>query len=447
MKLKKLLQPKDDAARRITTFVMVGIMLVTTAWAQGQKTLRLSLSEAQQYALEHNYDMKNASLDSVTADLNRWKAWASMLPQVRFGYDYQNMCGYTMNMGGFSIPMDPNGTLSVNASVALTGAQIVNVMMQKIATEMTAITRHQTEQSTCASVKNSYVSILVMEETVGLLDSSLANLERLSQTSQASVNVGAAEQVDADKLKVQVATMRNSISSTRRSLQMLRNMMLLQLGADVDAQLELTTPVDQILNVNEAAKLVLQPFNIEQNYNYQLLQQNEKLSEKQILMAWMEYMPTLTAYYQYSEKKYYGDEGMNMTPPNMVGASVTIPLFQSGSRMASVRSAKVAHAQTLNDKQQAEDGLRIQFNQLCYDLTTALESYQIQRENLDVTKRVFDNLTEKYKFGRASSLEVTNASTDIISAQSNYIQAVMNVIAAQIELETLLNNSNTTTNE
>ena len=192
---------------------------------------------------------------------------------------------------------------------------------------------------------------------------------------------------------------------------------------------------------------MLQPFNIEQNYNYQLLQQNEKLSEKQILMAWMEYMPTLTAYYQYSEKKYYGDEGMNMTPPNMVGASVTIPLFQSGSRMASVRSAKVAHAQTLNDKQQAEDGLRIQFNQLCYDLTTALESYQIQRENLDVTKRVFDNLTEKYKFGRASSLEVTNASTDIISAQSNYIQAVMNVIAAQIELETLLNNSNTTTNE
>ena len=53
--------------------------------------------------------------------------------------------------------------------------------------------------------------------------------------------------------------------------------------------------------------------------------------------------------------------------------------------------------------------------------------------------RVFGNVTEKYKFGRASSLEVTNASSDIISAQGNYIQAVMNVISAQVALEDLLN--------
>ncbi len=443
MKISISHKHKANALQRLRFAAAVAALCIPIALrAQTPQTLRLSLAEAQQYAIEHNYTMQNASLDSITADLNRWKAWASMLPQVRFGFDYQNMCGYTMNMGGFSIPMDPNGTLSVNASVAVTGAQIVNVMMQNIATQMTDITRHQTEQSTRANVKNIYVSILVMEQTVGLLDSSLANLERLSATSQASVNVGAAEQVDADKLRVQVATMRNSIASTRRSLQMLRNSMLLQLGADVNAQLELTTPVDDILNVQEAAKLVLQPFNIEQNYNYQLLEQNEKLSEKQVLMAWMEYMPTLSAYYQYSEKKYFGDEGMNMTPPNMVGASISIPLFQSGSRIASVRSAKIAHQETLNNKRQAEDGLRVQFNQLCYDLTTALESYQIQRENIDVTKRVFDNITEKYKFGRASSLEVTNASTDIISAQSNYIQAVMSVIAAQIELEKLLNNDN-----
>lgn len=443
MKISISHKHKANALQRLRFAAAVAALCIPIALrAQTPQTLRLSLAEAQQYAIEHNYTMQNASLDSITADLNRWKAWASMLPQVRFGFDYQNMCGYTMNMVGFSIPMDPNGTLSVNASVAVTGAQIVNVMMQNIATQMTDITRHQTEQSTRANVKNIYVSILVMEQTVGLLDSSLANLERLSATSQASVNVGAAEQVDADKLRVQVATMRNSIASTRRSLQMLRNSMLLQLGADVNAQLELTTSVDDILNVQEAAKLVLQPFNIEQNYNYQLLEQNEKLSEKQVLMAWMEYMPTLSAYYQYSEKKYFGDEGMNMTPPNMVGASISIPLFQSGSRIASVRSAKIAHQETLNNKRQAEDGLRVQFNQLCYDLTTALESYQIQRENIDVTKRVFDNLTEKYKFGRASSLEVTNASTDIISAQSNYIQAVMSVIAAQIELEKLLNNDN-----
>lgn len=409
--------------------------------AQEKPVLQLTLEQAQDYAVEHNAAMRNADLDVKKAELDRWKTLSSMLPQVKAGFDYQNMCGYEMVMGGtFRIPMDPNGTFSVTASMALTGAQIVGTLIQDISREMTDITRQQTEQQTRSQVKNVYVSILVMEQTVGLLDSSLANLERLAATTQASVDVGASEQVDADKLQVQVASLRNSINSTRRSLQALRNTMLLQLGADVDAQLVLTTPVDDILSVDAASQLLAQGFDITRNYSYQLLEQSEKLAKRNITMAWMDFTPTLSAYYQYSDKVYFGEEGMNMTPPNMIGASLSLPLFSSGSRYANVKSAKIAYQESVNSRQQAEDGLRVQYNQLCFDLTSALESYDIQSRNLDVTQRVFDNLTEKYKFGRASSLEVTNASTDIINAQSNYIQAVMNVISAQIALENLLNN-------
>ena len=474
MKLKKL------------TLGLALMALAASAAAQ-DKTLRLSLSEAQQYAVEHNASMLNADLDMKKAELSRWQTLASMLPQVRAGFDYQNMCGYTMNFGGgssmlsmmpdsltlgpfdmsgisvgpFTIPnpllsgsstgssdsessgikMNPNGTFSVTASVAVTGAQIVGTMLQNIAMQMTDINRQQTEQTTRSNVKNVYVSILVMEQTVGLLDSSLANLRSLAATSQSAVDVGAAEQVDADKLQVQVASMMSSINSTRRSLQALRNTLLLQLGADVDAELVLTTPVDDILSVDNAAQLLGHGFDITRNYSYQLLEQNEKLAKRNLTMAWMDLTPTLSAYYQYSSKTYFGkDEGFNMTPPNMVGASITLPLFTSGTRYASIKSAKIDLQEAQNSRRQAEDGLRVQYNQLCYDLASALENYDIQSRNLDVTRRVFDNVTEKYNYGRASSLEVTNASTDIISAQSNYIQAVMSVISAQIELEKLLNN-------
>ena len=411
--------------------------------AQERTALRLSLDEAQQYAVEHNATMLNADLDVKKAELERWKTFSSMLPQVKAGFDYQNMCGYEMVMGegptAFHIPMDPNGTFSITASMALTGAQIVGTLLQDISIQMTDISRQQTEQQTRANVKNVYVSILVMEQTVGLLDSSLANLERLAATSQASVDVGAAEQVDADKLQVQVATMKSSINSTRRSLQALRNSLLLQLGADVNADLVLTTPVDDILSVDGATQLLGQHFDITKNYNYQLLEQNEQLAKRNVTMAWMDFTPTLSVYYQYSKKHYFGDEGMNMTPPNMIGASVSMPLFSSGTRTANVKSAKISLQESRLSRKQAEDGLRVQYNQLSYDLASALETYDIQRRNLDVTQRVFDNITEKYKFGRASSLEVTNASTDIISAQSNYIQAVMSVVSAQIALENLLN--------
>ena len=453
------------------TLMAFGLM----AAAQEQPVLRLSLAEAQQYAVEHNAAMQNADLDVKKAELSRWKTLSTMLPQVKAGFDYQNMCGYKMHFGGggsmmsmmpdsitiggmtmpISFPssgsetstsddgiaMNPSGTFSITASIALTGAQIVGTMLQNIAMDMTDISRQQTEQTTRANVKNIYVSILAMEQTVGLLDSSLANLERLAATSQAAVNVGATEQVDADKLQVQVAQLKSSINSTKRSLQMLRNSMLLQLGADVNAQLVLTSNIDELLSVDNATALLGRGFDITKNYSYQLLEQNEKLAEKNVTMAWMDFAPTLSAYYQYSNKTYFGrDEGFNMTPPNMIGASLSLPLFSSGTRAANLKSAKIDYQEALNNRQQAEDGLRVQYNQLCYDLASALETYDIQRRNIDVTQRVFNNITEKYNYGRASSLEVTNASTDIISAQSNYIQAVMNVISAQIALENLLNN-------
>lgn len=426
--------------KRVPLTILALVMACTTATAQEGKTLRLSLAEAEQFAVEHNKTMRNAELDVKKAELEHWKTLSTMLPQVKAGFDYQNMLGYTMNMGGFSIPLNPNGTFSLTASMALTGAQIVGTTLQRISQEMSDITREQTEQTTRANVKNVYVSILVMEQTVELLDSSMSNLSRLAATAQNAVDAGASEQVDADKLQVQVATMQNNITSTRRQLELLRNTLLLQLGADVADTVKLTTTLEQVLDLDAAARLLAENFDIHRNYDYQLLQQSEKLAKRNVTMAYMDFTPTLSAYYQYSSKTYFGaEEGMNMTPPNMVGASVSVPIFSSGTRTANVKSAKISYQEAVNSKQQAEDGLKVQYNQLRYDLASALESYDIQRRTLELSRKVFGNVTEKYKYGRASSLEVTTASSDIITAQSNYIQAVMSVVSAQIEIENLMN--------
>lgn len=447
--------------------------MASFALAQNGGKLRLSLEDAQQYALEHNYALLNASLDVQKAEATKWQSIASMLPQVKAGFDYQNMCGYEMNFGSrgsmssmipdsiqigsmwipitlpsmgddessasTGIPMNPSGNFSVTASIAFTGAQLVGVSLSNIALEMANISHRQSVQSTKANVKSVYTSILVMEQTIAILNSSLSNMQQLYQTTLASVQAGAAEQISADKFAIQVASLRNSINSTQRTLKVLYNSLILQLGADVNSEVELTTSIESLLNVDKAANLTMGGFNIEDNFTYQLLNQSEKLAEKQLTMAWMDFTPVVSAYYQYSAKTYFGkDEGFNMTPPNMIGASLSLPLFQSGSRMAKVKSAKIDLQENRNSKQQAEDGLRVQYNQLCFDLTSALESYQIQKDNLDVTQRVFTNTSEKFKYGHASNLEVTTANSDILTAQSNYIQAVMSVINAQVALENLL---------
>ena len=429
--------------RRIALITTAVLMLLSAAHSFAQNedgALSISLKSAQDYAVEHNKTLKNSSLDIRKAEAAKWGAIASMLPQVSASLGYSNYCGYEMNLGPMSVSMPATGTLGITASIALTGQQIIGIQMAEMSKTLADITNQQSEDEIRYQVAKIYMSILVMQNTTELLERSLENLESLQETTQNAVDVGAAEQTDADKLMVQVLSLRTSISSTNRSLEMLENSMRLQLGCGVNTKLTLTQTVDDILKPEAILALQNETFNVENNYNYQLLQENSKLLKKQIDLKIMGYVPTLSAYYQYSGRTYFGKkEGFNMTPPNLIGLTLNIPIWSSGKTWSDVKQAKIEYDKFQNTIETTRDALLVQERQLRYNVTSNYETYEAQKLNLEVTERVFTNVSNKFEHGMASSLELTTASSDIISAQSNYISAVLNLVNAQIEFEQLLN--------
>jgi len=429
--------------RRIALITTAVLMLLSAAHSFAQNedgALSISLKSAQDYAVEHNKTLKNSSLDIRKAEAAKWGAIASMLPQVSASLGYSNYCGYEMNLGPMSMSMPATGTLGVTASVALTGQQIIGIQMAEMSKTLADITTQQSEDEIRYQVAKIYMSILVMQNTTELLERSLENIESLQETTQNAVDVGAAEQTDADKLMVQVLSLRTSISSTNRSLEMLENSMRLQLGCGVNTKLTLTQTVDDILKPEAILALQNETFNVENNYNYQLLQENSKLLKKQIDLKIMGYVPTLSAYYQYSGRTYFGKkEGFNMTPPNLIGLTLNVPIWSSGKTWSDVKQAKIEYEKFQNTIETTRDALLVQERQLRYNVTSNYETYEAQKLNLEVTERVFTNVSNKFEHGMASSLELTTASSDIISAQSNYISAVLNLVNAQIEFEQLLN--------
>ena len=83
-------------------------------------------------------------------------------------------------------------------------------------------------------------------------------------------------------------------------------------------------------------------FILENNFSYQLALQSTELYKKQKNLAGWAYGPTLSAFYQYTGRKYFSDEmTMNMTPPNMVGLTLSIPIFSSGRNYTSFQKAKL----------------------------------------------------------------------------------------------------------
>ena len=97
------------------------------------------------------------------------------------------------------------------------------------------------------------------------------------------------------------------------------------------------------------------------------------------------------------------------------------------------------HKKQLNNLSDTEMALNIQHRQLKYNLSSAYERFQTQKKSVEVSQSVFENISKKYEFGLSSSLDVTNSATNLLTAQSTYVQAILEYVNAQIELEKLLN--------
>ena len=411
---------------------------------QTPKVLQLSLQEAQNHAVESNRSLKNASLAVQEAYAQRWQTIASMLPQVDGSYAYSNYCGYsaTLSMGGMEVPVSmPNvGALGVTASMGLNGQGIVGALLNNIAIDMKKIALEQSESELRGNVMSSYVSVLALQSITELLDSTLLNIQGLEQMTQSAVDAGAAEQTSADQIRVRVNTLKNSINQQKRNIELAFTSLKVLLDVPVETELVLTDKIDGILSAEKVLALLGENFIVENNLNYQLLSKNVELAKRNVHMAGWAYGPTVAVAYNYANQQYYGEGGMRMTPPNLIQVSVKMPLWSSGKRAAGVVEKKIAYEEAKNTLSETTDQLAIQYRQLCFNLNNAYETYLNEKENIEVSKRVFNSATEKFKYGASSNLELTNASNDLINAQSSYVQAMLSLVNAQVELDKFLNN-------
>lgn len=429
--------------------LLCGAMCCLTVMAQtsdSTKELRLSLSEARDYAIENNRTLQNADLTVRQAYAARWQTIAQMLPQA----DMSLGLNYTDGNMKFALsegmpPMEKKvenlaGSLGVSASIAVNGQLIMGALINNTAIEMQDINKRSTELDVVSNVETYYITALAMERTVELLDKSLIDLEKLYKITNNSVEAGVAEQTTADQIKVQVASMRSAINSTKRSLEMIYNALALQLASGSDVKLVLTDELDNVLNVEEALNLLSADFSLSNNYSYQLAEQNVKMAQQNVVMAGLAYVPTLSAFYQYTApNKYFSGEAAMEQSMGVVGLQLSIPLWSSGKRAAAITEKKLARQAAENSLADARDGLLVQHKQLRYNLSSAYEDFDTQKLNIDVSQRVFESTSNKFEYGHASSLELTNASMTLLTAQSDYVQSILNLVNAQIELKKLLN--------
>jgi outer membrane protein TolC len=422
--------------------ILIAVFCVSVISLQAQESLVLSLDSAISYALNHNKTLANSKF-AIDKSAQKIKETLSQgLPQVNASVDYSNFLGATASLQlnpsapPAVINFNPTSNFKASASQLLfSGSYYVGVQLSKLGKSAAEQSYQKDELNVKEQVIQAYYMVLASERILTILNGNKANVQLIYEKTQNLANAGMIEQTDAKKLSIMVTSVENAIKSTQRQVEFGYNLLRLQLGIESDQAIHLSTNLDNVALQYIRPMIATDEFNIQKNQDFKLVSMQGEIAQKSIQLKKASYLPTLAAFYSYTEK--LKKPIFDMSPKNVLGLTLNIPVFSGGQRLSQLNQAKIDYEISENTKELLTQQLTLQEKQLRYNYNNLFDQYQSQKTNVEITKEVLDKMKQKYQQGIISSLELTSSNTDYLNAESNYTSILLQLINAELSLRKL----------
>lgn len=456
---------------RTLKIFLLGVIMITSNLLYGQEQpYTLTLAQAREYAMKNNKSLMNARYGVVSSKQKVKETIAQGLPQVDGSLNYLTYFNYKLNFGmggssttpvidytlldlgdlevlnaisqmsGSSEPITMNDQLSGKLQLSqliFSGQYLAGIKTAKIARKLSEQSVVASEQDVKENVSNTYYQILASERTLKIINENITNLNEILQHTTNMFNAGLAEQTDVDQLKITVNQLKNSQKALERMTQLSYNMLKFQLGVPPTTTIILADSLTQLMDATNPQAALAKDFNLSENINYQMMQSQVELSKKQVDIRKWAYAPTIAGYYNYTGKILKTDFDLN--PSHLAGVTMSVPIWSSGVRRAQLAQSKISYDMAQRNMDIVKDQLDLQKTQLLYVYQNALENYETQKENVSVAGRVYQSIQYKFKHGAASSLDLTQANGNYLTAESNYYTSILTLLQAQTSLDKLYN--------
>jgi len=426
------------------------------AQQKAQAQYNYSLADCIKYAYEHQDSVKNAELDVKSADYKIKETIATGLPQVNGSISFQKYFQAPATVGPSSFftgqPYDPEASLvkfpfgattysnnyGVQASqLIFSGTFIVGLQAVKTFKELYTRSLTRSKIETNVNVTKAYYQVLVSGEQIKVLDANINQLkQQLDQTTSMNKQ-GFVEKIDVDRLSVSYNNLVTNRENVARALVLYVQMLKFQMGMPIEQELNLTDKLESVNLDQQAANSVDTAF-YRNRIEYSLLETNLKLNMLDVKDKKAAYLPTVSANAGYTvayEENHWRYLYDNAYPFSFVGLSINVPIFSGGQRLNQLKESQINVQKAQNDLYNAKNGFKLQASAANVTFYNSLQSLNNQKRSRELAQEVLRVSKIKYDQGVGSSIEVTQAQTDLETADNQYIQALYNALISKVDLD------------
>ncbi|MFZ9755058.1 MAG: TolC family protein [Bacteroidia bacterium] len=441
--------------KKITLSLLSLLGMASGAWSQ----TAYSLEEAIAYGKTHNSAYLNAGLDVSIAQSTVSQTLALGLPQVTASGNYQQYLTVPGSWIKNSFSTQPGApeyiflqfqqayTSSANVSVSqliFDGSYFVGLKAAQEFVNLSQFQENLSEQSLKSSITKAYLLVCSLEKNKALL---LANKKTLAQTIgefKALYKEGFTESLDVQRMELNYRNLELQESKVEMGIEMAVHALKLQMGYPMNETLTLSQNLEDLNASLSSVEAELNNFNPQNRIEYQLLDQGIRLNQMDKKRYQMGYVPRLVGFYQHQETTQRPEFNFfqsnltpnnNWVPSNAIGLSMSLTLFDGLKTPAKLKEIDCKIQKSQNDLGQFQNAAWLQYQNAkrSYDLN--LVQAEIQKESLDLAQDIYNKSLLKLKEGVGSSLEVAQADSDLKAAQTNYLNAIYDLIVSKIDLK------------
>ncbi len=423
-------------------------LLVLKSLAQETNDKTFTLQQSIEYAYKNSPNYLNAENDVLMAKYKRKEVLGMAMPQINASVDMKNFLEIPASVVPGQFFGGPEGSFAAvrfgttfQTQAGLSASLLVFSADYLIALKATKeyislmninVTRNKTEL--VSQVSKAYYGVLVNKERIKLLDANLIKLGKLLSDTKAFNAQGFVEQIDVDRLEVAFNNLTTEKQKIERLITLSEYMLKFQMGYVGKDNLILTDS----LSVSENTEINASTIDISKRSEYQLLEGQQRVNTINVKRLKFGYMPTLVAYGSLgangfgNDLKYVGYINKYFQT-RLIGATLSLNVFDGFQRHYKIQQAKLDFKKGENNLKNLQLAIELEGASAVVNYNNAISSLQVQKRNLDLAKNIYTVSQKKYEQGVGSNLEVINAQTSLKESETNYFNAVYDLMVYKID--------------
>ncbi len=423
---------------------------VVVAQAEAQQTndtLTVSFNEALSYATQNAYMSKSAGYDVDAAQKQVWEYLALGFPQLNMSggmtdnlsiqENYITMEDEQGNQQVIKVRFGTQYSWNVGGhaeQLIFDGSYILGVKASRIFVEMSKQKKEKTQIDVRENVAKAYLVALVAKVNLDVFKENLRVNNKTLKETEALFQNGFREELDVDQIRLMVNKSKNMVLEAERQLMVAKTVLKFAMGVPIDDPINLNDDLDNLIVPVLSERVRLDSFSVNNLVDYTISETQVAIQEVKVKNEKAGYLPKLSAYYDYNYFQ-FGDKfnSMNNSTGQALGLTLSMPIFTSGKRNATVRKEQLNLLKAQTQKTMTEQNLRREFLVASTNLLNARETYKNDKFGEDVAKRIYDKTRIKFMNGLSTSTELSQNEGQYIQSQISFIQSTLTVLDAFIQ--------------